>query len=104
MRISDWSSDVCSSDLANRFGDARHRFPRLAHGPSWPADNRLWQHADPPGWQSRQATQMPGKQRYRHHMEQAFQPADAPLADWANAMRRISGGQKPFFLDRKSVV
>src|SRR3546814_12552516 len=27
MRISDWSSDVCSSDLAGRFRGALHGFP-----------------------------------------------------------------------------
>src|SRR3546814_13300207 len=29
MRISDWSSDVCSSDLA--FGDGRHRRRQVGH-------------------------------------------------------------------------
>src|SRR3546814_12290239 len=28
MRISDWSSDVCSSDLLGAFGFAEHRFER----------------------------------------------------------------------------
>src|SRR3546814_8564411 len=29
MRISDWSADVCSSDLRGAFGHARHTFARL---------------------------------------------------------------------------
>src|SRR3546814_13217311 len=36
MRISDWSSDVCSSDLHQRAGpalDAQHRRPRPPHQP-----------------------------------------------------------------------
>src|SRR3546814_7087776 len=30
MRISDWSSDVCSSDLAGLIGEAERRFEQLA--------------------------------------------------------------------------
>src|SRR3546814_2315951 len=33
MRISDWSSDVCSSDLANVSGGSSHFGSRLAFGP-----------------------------------------------------------------------
>src|SRR3546814_2621988 len=31
MRISDWSSDVCSSDLENLLQQLRHTLPRLGH-------------------------------------------------------------------------
>src|SRR3546814_596543 len=31
MRISDWSSDVCSSDLLARLGDPHHRLPPVFH-------------------------------------------------------------------------
>src|SRR3546814_10567749 len=31
MRISDWSSDVCSSDLADRQGDQGHQRPDFRH-------------------------------------------------------------------------
>src|SRR3546814_10491784 len=47
MRISDWSSDVCSSDLARRVNRLGHRLPAfdLRVGPQarrrWPAESFL---------------------------------------------------------------
>src|SRR3546814_8423989 len=55
MRISDWSSDVCSSDLPGRHRQARVR-PLALGGLLVPAGargdlqaRRLWQRAAPPG-------------------------------------------------------
>src|SRR3546814_16789703 len=47
MRISDWSSDVCSSDLANRvyvnvrFGGGYNALPADKQTPAWAADLAL---------------------------------------------------------------
>src|SRR3546814_11420832 len=41
MRISDWSSDVCSSDLADRFISARFRWIATASRATW-APGRAW--------------------------------------------------------------
>src|SRR3546814_18813217 len=57
MRISDWSSDVCSSDLARYFGRGRYRRDRRLK-----RDFQLWVRAWPRwlslvGWVARKADQ-----------------------------------------------
>src|SRR3546814_20594160 len=89
MRISDWSSDVCSSDLQGRVGgaggaEAGHRAqsvePRVRHGP-WP--HRLRGHAARPHFQpptherlARCMTTAPIPQGYP--AAQPFTPASYP--------------------------
>src|SRR3546814_20761337 len=47
MRISDWSSDVCSSDLCDRGRAEMRRGDRACHRPAQPADGRG---SVPAGW------------------------------------------------------
>src|SRR3546814_2555280 len=56
MRISDWSSDVCSSDLHRRPG---RRHPRTVRSRRWPAAGQHRQDPDPAGGGE------PGAQRRR---------------------------------------
>src|SRR3546814_5370964 len=43
MRISDWSSDVCSSDLSSPIQFSMHAWPRIADAPSGrPSTARMW--------------------------------------------------------------
>src|SRR3546814_7349619 len=64
MRISDWSSDVCSSDLENLLQQLRHTLPRLGHESS--ADEPR---AQPGGGEIAEATR-----RQTDHAEVKIEP------------------------------
>src|SRR3546814_9438105 len=53
MRISDWSSDVCSSDLSGQGAGQVHAFTRAAPRPLFWKEG-VWR----PGWTARQCTKL----------------------------------------------
>src|SRR3546814_7107110 len=77
MRISDWSSDVCSSDLVDgRF----HLAPRLSLGAGWPAADR--RHRD-------------GGEHHRRAALRLDQPAHPPPALKDTAWRPSTALSRP---------
>src|SRR3546814_7390209 len=72
MRISDWSSDVCSSDLGSRLGGlyrpARHRgAQRTGHGHLFPPAPRRWAEHDRDGAPRRRTAPASRPDDRQHH-------------------------------------
>src|SRR3546814_20426329 len=91
MRISDWSSDVCSSDLTGSLG--RGRSPGERHAEAIPAADgarRGLARSDPPE-RTGADTVAVGKQRMAG--DDALQDREAPLDDDAPALQQRAGRQ-----------
>src|SRR3546814_15982002 len=96
MRISDWSSDVCSSDLAQPIGA-----PRDGGGDDGQqqVDAQLQPPGDglPVGSYDQRDTESPGKQPERDDRPAAPEPAGSPFmtADRIGAGRVLQPGLQP---------
>src|SRR3546814_4823583 len=98
MRISDWSSDVCSSDLSAGAGSAALRTPAQV-----PANSRRAPGAHAPRAQRQshaarqQEAQQPAQQRHRQRPRIAFQPRPhafaRPLHRFETVDLRVDAGQ-----------
>src|SRR3546814_16694809 len=106
MRISDWSSDVCSSDLHHRQVESPKRMPAT---PAWPPQSAPRLYVDAP---LGEGAMIPLDGNQAHYLISVMRVKEGDIVllfdnrtgEWAAEARNIRKRDIALHIDRKSVV